>query len=96
MEMRVFYRKKIRQMRAFLYITYMSELLKRLGVEKEKAFSKDFDRMYDLYKQKALDLGRKGDLRFIKEHGKVIVYVVIEDEFGRPDSDPEGDSLFLD
>jgi len=52
--------------------------------------------MYDLYKQKALDLGRKGDLRFIKEHGKVIVYVVIEDEFGRPDSDPEGDSIFLD
>ena len=96
MEIRVFYRKKIRRMRAFLYITYMSELLKRLGVEKEKAFNKDFDRMYDLYKQKALDLGRKGDLRFIKEHGKVIVYVVIEDEFGRPDSDPEGDSIFLD
>lgn len=74
----------------------MSELLKRLGVEKEKAFSKDFDRMYDLYKQKALDLGRKGDLRFIKEHGKVIVYVVIDDGFGRPDSDAEGDSVYLD
>jgi hypothetical protein len=91
MEMRAFYRKKIRRMTDFLYISYMSELLKRLGVEKEKAFSKDFDSMYDLYKQKALDLGRKGDLRFIKEHGKIIVYVVIDDEFGRPDSESESD-----
>ena len=83
-------------MLAFLYITHMSELLKRLGVEKEKAFSKDFDRMYDLYKQKALDQGRKGDLRFVKEHGKIIVYVVMDDEFGRPDSEAEEDSLYLD
>jgi len=71
----------------------MSELLKRLGVEKEKAFSKDFD---NLYKQKALDQGRKGDLRFIKEHGKVIVYVVMDEEFGRPDSDEEEEDLYLD
>ncbi len=83
-------------MRQFLYIRCMSELLKRLGVEKEKAFSKDFDRMYDLYKQKALDQGRKGDLRFIKEHGKVIVYVVMDEEFGRPDSDEEEEDLYLD
>ena len=73
----------------------MSELLKRLGVEKEKAFSKYFDRFYDLYKQMALDLVRKGDLRFVKEHGKVIVYVVMDDDFGRPGSE-EGDSLYLD
>ena len=83
-------------MRQFLYIRCMSELLKRLGVEKEKTFSKDFDRMYDLYKQKALDQGRKGDLRFIKEHGKVIVYVVMDEEFGRPDSDEEEEDLYLD
>jgi hypothetical protein len=70
----------------------MAELLKKLGIEKEKVFSKDFDRFYDLYKQKAVGLGKTGDLRFIKEHGKVVVYVVIED-IGRPgDGDPE----FLD
>ena len=57
----------------------MSELLKKLGIEKEKVFNKDFDYFYDLYKQKALDYGRKGELRFIKEKGKVIIYVVIDE-----------------
>lgn len=74
----------------------MSELLKKLGIEKEKVFNKDFDYFYDIYKQKALDLGRKGDLRFLKEHGKVIIYVVMDD-IGCPDSDSEmGDELYLD
>lgn len=57
----------------------MSELLKKLGIEKEKVFNKDFDYFYDLYKQKALDYGRKGELRFIKERGKVIIYAVIDE-----------------
>ena len=57
----------------------MSGLLKKLGIEKEKVFNKDFDYFYDLYKQKALDCGRKGELRFIKEKGKVIIYVVIDE-----------------
>ena len=72
----------------------MAELLKKLGIEKEKVFSKDFDRFYDLYKKKAVGLGKTGDLRFIKEHGKVVVYVVIED-IGRP-GDGDGDPEFLD
>lgn len=57
----------------------MSELLKKLGIEKEKVFNKDFDYFYDLYKQKALDYGRKGDLKFIRERGKIIIYVVINE-----------------
>ena len=72
----------------------MSELLKKLGIEKEKVFIKDFDYFYDLYKQKALDYGRKGELRFIKERGKVIVYVVMDD-IGCPDAD-EDDQVYLD
>jgi hypothetical protein len=72
----------------------MSELLKKLGIEKEKVFNKDFDYFYDLYKQKALDYGRKGELRFLKEHGKVIIYVVM-DEIGRPDSEDD-DQIYLD
>ena len=72
----------------------MSELLKKLGIEKGKVFNKDFDYFYDLYKQKALDYGRKGELRFLKEHGKVIIYVVM-DEIGRPDSDDD-DQIYLD
>jgi hypothetical protein len=58
----------------------MSELVKKLGIEKEKVFNKDFDHFYDLYKQKALSYGKKGELRFLKEHGKVIVYVVMDAE----------------
>jgi hypothetical protein len=72
----------------------MSELLKKLGVEKEKVFIKDFDYFYDMYKQKALNYGKKGELKFIKERGKVIIYVVMDD-FGKPDSDDD-DQLYLD
>jgi hypothetical protein len=64
----------------------MDVLLKKLGIEKEKDFNKDFDYFYDLYKQKALDFGKKGELRFVKEHGKVVIFVVIE-ECEYPDSD---------
>ena len=73
----------------------MSEMLKKLGIEKEKVFNRDFDYFYDLYKQKALDFGRKGDLRFLKEHGKVIIYVVM-DEIGCPDPDDDDDQIYLD
>lgn len=64
----------------------MDVLLKKLGIEKEKDFNRDFDYFYDLYKQKALDFGKKGQLRFVKEHGKVVIFVVIE-ECEYPDSD---------
>lgn len=74
----------------------MSELLKKLGIEKEKDFAKDFDRFCDIYKQKALELGRKGELRFIKERGKVLIYVVIDGDLGNPASDEEGEDIFLD
>jgi hypothetical protein len=73
----------------------MGELLKRLGIEKEKVFNKDFDYFYDLYKQKALDIGRKGELRFIKERGKVVIYVVM-DEFGNPDNDSNDGPIIID
>lgn len=73
----------------------MGEMLKKLGIEKAKDFSKDFDRFCDIYKQKALDFGRKGELRFIKEHGKVLIYVVMDD-FGNPDSKDDDDSVYLD
>jgi len=64
----------------------MDVLLKKLGIEKEKDLNRDFDYFYDLYKQKALDFGKKGELKFVKEHGKVVIFVVIE-ECEYPDSD---------
>ena len=43
-----------------------------------------------------MDFGRKGDLRFLKERGKVIIYVVM-DEIGCPDSESsDDDQIYLD
>jgi len=49
----------------------------KLGIEKVKTLNEDFDTLYEKYKKKAIDGGYNGELRFIKEHSKVIVYVVI-------------------
>lgn len=54
----------------------MELLLKKLGIEKVKFFDNNFDKIYDKYQQKAKELGFYGELKFIKEHSKVIIYVV--------------------
>jgi len=51
--------------------------LHRIGTEKIKVFENNFDKVYDYYKQKAISNGYWGDLKFIKERGKVIIYVEI-------------------
>jgi len=53
------------------------ERLRKLGTEKIKTLNEDFDNLYQKYKNKALEKGYTGELRFIKEHGKVLVYIVI-------------------
>jgi len=53
------------------------ERLIKLGIEKVKNLNKDFDNLYEKYKKKAIDDGYTGELKFIKEHGKVLIYVVI-------------------
>jgi hypothetical protein len=53
------------------------EHYKRLGSEKIKTIDEDFDNIYEKYKEKALTLGFTSELKFVKERGKVIVYVVI-------------------
>ncbi len=53
------------------------QLLKKLGIEKVKDVNKDFNNIYDLYDKKAKELGYYGDLKFIKEHSKVLIYVTI-------------------
>lgn len=55
----------------------MEMLLKKLGIEKVKVVNNNFDEVCDKYTQKAKDLGFYGELKFIKEHGKIIVYVVV-------------------
>jgi hypothetical protein len=53
------------------------ERLHKLGYEKIKVFNKDFDFFYDKYRKIALEKGYKKELKFIKEKGKMLIYVVI-------------------
>lgn len=52
--------------------------LRKIGTEKSTSFDKDFDGLYDFYKNKAEDMGYFGELKFIKERGKVLIYNIIE------------------
>jgi hypothetical protein len=51
--------------------------LKKLGIIKAKDLTKNFDEHYEVYKKKAIEAGCTGELKFIKEHGRVFVYVVL-------------------
>ena len=53
------------------------ERLIKIGIEKTKFFDNNFDVLYEKYKEKALNMGHNSDLKLIKEHNKVIIYVVI-------------------
>ena len=53
------------------------ERLKKLGIEKVKTLTSDFDNLYEKYKKKALEAGCEGEIKFIREHGRVFIYVVI-------------------
>lgn len=52
-------------------------LLKKLGIEKVKFFENNFDELYEKYNKKAKSFGLYGNLKFIKEHNKVLIYVEI-------------------
>jgi hypothetical protein len=51
--------------------------MKKLGVEKTKVLTQDFDVLYEKYKKRALEAGCEGEIKFIREHGRVFIYVVI-------------------
>jgi hypothetical protein len=53
----------------------MNKRLHKIGSEKITHFDKNFDQIYDLYKKKSIDSGYTGDLKFIKERGRVLIYV---------------------
>lgn len=55
----------------------MAELLRKLGIEKIKVLNSDFDNLYEKYKNKALEEGYTGEIKFIKSQGRVTVFVVI-------------------
>lgn len=53
------------------------ERLRKLGVEKIKILNADFDGLYEMYRKKANDEGYTGELRFVREHGVIVIFVVI-------------------
>jgi hypothetical protein len=52
--------------------------LRKIGIEKIKSFDKDFDGLCDFYKRKAEEMGYWGELKFIKERGKILIYTIVE------------------
>jgi hypothetical protein len=55
----------------------MSDLVRKIGVEKIKVFNKNPDYFFDYYKEKALSQGYRGDLKFVKEKGNILIFVQI-------------------
>jgi hypothetical protein len=53
------------------------ERLRKLGIEKVKTLNENFDVLYEKYKKKAAEAGYLGVLKFIREHSRVFIYVVI-------------------
>jgi hypothetical protein len=58
----------------------MSELVRKLGVEKKLNLTKDFDLIVDKYRKIADASGYHGELRFKKEGGFTVVFVQINNE----------------
>lgn len=58
----------------------MSQKIRKIGWEKASLFNKHFDKIYDFWKQKAQEeWNYYNDLKLIKEHNKVFIYIIIED-----------------
>lgn len=52
--------------------------LRKIGTEKIKYFEKNFDSIYDYYRDVANNMGYSGELKLIKERGKILVYIILE------------------
>lgn len=52
--------------------------LRKIGVEKVKDLDKNFDSIIDKWTKKAYDLYKyEGELKLIKEKGKIIINIII-------------------
>jgi hypothetical protein len=75
----------------------MAQKVRKIGWEKASLFNKNFDKIYDYWKKKAQEeWNYYDDLRLIKEHNKVFIYIIIEDinQFTeRPDWEEPEDNI---
>lgn len=77
----------------------MEQRLKKIGHVKATIFNKEFDRVYDYWKKKAEDNWSYFDeLKFIKEHNLVFIYMVLPPLEEPEKIDPENwnDDDYLD
>lgn len=79
----------------------MPDKVRRIGWEKATVFNKNFDKVYDFWKNKAKEeYNYHGDLKLIKEHNKVIIFILLDDidqYSDRPNwEDTDLDDEFLD
>ena len=74
----------------------MAQKVRKIGWEKASLFKKNFDKIYDYWTKKAEEeWNYYDDLRLIKEHNKVIIYIIIDDidqYTERPDWDEDNDN----
>lgn len=74
----------------------MAQKVRKIGWEKASLFNKNFDKIYDYWKNKAQEEHKYyGDLKLIKEHNKVLIYIIIEDidqYTDRPDWEEDNDN----
>tara|TARA_B100000927_G_scaffold110466_1_gene89204 strand:- start:2058 stop:2231 length:174 start_codon:yes stop_codon:yes gene_type:complete len=52
--------------------------VRRLGTEKKSDVDEDFDKYYDMYKNKSEEQGYSGEIKVLKERGKIIFYVELD------------------
>ena len=56
----------------------MDQRLKKIGQVKATTFNKQFDNVYDYWKKRAEEeFGYYDDLKFIKEHSQVFIYIIL-------------------
>lgn len=55
----------------------MEGLVRKLGTEKLKSFTNDFDKIVDKYRMIASASGYDGELVFKKERGMMVIFVKI-------------------
>lgn len=62
--------------------------IKKIGWEKTSIVNKHFDKVYDYWKQIAIEqYNYHGNLKLIKEHNKVLIYIILPniDKFSERD-----------
>jgi len=63
--------------------------LRKIGEVKATYFKKNFDDIYDHWKSKAIEEHfYHGELKFIKQHNRIFIYIILELEDNLEEVDP--------